>query len=401
MVTKSGKSDQKTISGTAGNDIINWIGDSNIFNLGDGNDRLNITGNSNLFYLGNGNDSVLVRGSSNVINSGNGDDSINISGNSNIIKGEAGSNTLVLNGNGNAISSFNAITILNASFGNRIYGNNAKAVLNGDTSARFEGNNNRIGSQGVTNIEIIGDGNLYNYDRNLTQVDPGISGLNYGIKVTGDNNKIIERGNDEVYKRYSESSSLNVTGNNNYIEAERATVSLNVETRFKNTVRGNDLTIDYSYFVTSYYDELHGLHLDGENIFLDLKPLNAPPGYDYPYLAPRFYLDGLVDDGRSQKSTENSPKSLTIRIDNPNDRFYLDMKETQNNKNLHKISVCSYSDSKRETLKVEIDNALPIQYAAINFLRGTTIIGTINYIKGNDDIYYNGKLIFDGQYDGK
>ena len=124
-----------------------------------------------------------------------------------------------------------------------------------------------------------------------------------------------------------------------------------------------------------------------------------PP--DYPYLAPHFYLDGLVDDGRSQKSTENNPKSLTIRIDNPNDRFYLDMTNTQNNINLHIISVYSYADSKPEELSVEFDTNERAWGTFINFKRGTTIVGSIDYVKGNDDIYYNGKRIYDGVFHEK
>jgi len=392
MVKKSGQSNLKTISGTEENDNINWTGNSNIFNLGngndqlfvygssnifnlgDGNDRLNITGNSNLFNLGNGNDSVLVRGSSNVINSGNGDDYINLSGNSNIIKGEAGSDTLVLNGNGNAISSFNAITILNASFGNKIYGSYVSAVLKGDTSARFEGNNNRIGSQGVTNIEIIGDGNLYNYDRNLTQVDPGISGLNFGIKVTGDNNKIVERSNDKISAKFSETSSLDITGRNNTIEAQQAIVNLNNKYQNNTSISGNNNLINYNYYSDTLFE---GLSITGQNNELNLNP-TSDSSKD---LNSSIYLAGLVD----------SQTSLTININEEKDRFRLMLDGATNNKALHKISINSSPGFQLEFIRDNMSG-----YASFLIKHEDRGLGRISGLSGNDDIYYNGNRIFDG-----
>ena len=392
MVTKSGKSDQKTISVTAGIDIINWqgnsntfnlgngndqlfvVGNSNIFNLGNGNDLLNITGNSNLFYLGNGNDSALVRGSSNVINSGNGDDSINLSGNSNIIHGEAGSDTLVLNGNGNAIDGFSAITILNASFGNRIFGSNASAVLKGDTSARFEGNNNRIGSEGVTNIEIIGDGNLYSYDRSLKKMDPGISVLNFGITVKGNNNKIVERSVDNTYIKFRETSSLDITGMNNTIEAQQAIVNLNNKYQSNTSISGNNNLINYNF----YYDTMsEGLSISGQNNVLNLNPTSD----SREDVTSDIYLAGLV----------YSQTSLTININEEKDRFRLMLDGATNNKALHKISINSSPGFQLDFIRDDMSG-----YASFFIKHEDHWLGRISGLSGNDDVYYNGNRIYDG-----
>ena len=389
MVTKSGKSDQKTISGTAGIDIINWQGNSNIFNLGNGNDQLfvlgdfnicklgngndnlNVTGNSNRFFLGNGNDNVAVRGTSNVINLGNGDDYLKLSGNSNIINGEAGSNTLNLEGTGNEIRNFKSTTILNASFGNRIYGSSVRSVLNGDTSARFEGNNNRIRSEGVTNIEIVGDGNEYNYNRRYTKKNPSISNLNFGITVKGNNNKIIEFGADDVNAKYRETSSLTIIGEYNTIEAQQAKIDLNSYYGSDNTISGNNNFITYSY---RFRSQGEGLYLDGQNIDLDL----VGPDIGSRGVPAQIFLSGLVD----------VEKSLTIMVDSPSDAFCLYLNETMGNTARHTISIISTEhDLAVETKQYGLNHS-------VSFKRGNDWIGLVDYIRGNDYVYYNGSLIF-------
>jgi len=343
MVKLSGSSTRKTIYGSAGDDTSDgWYGDYNVFILGSGNDFFKLSGSSN------------------------------------IVKGGSGHDTLHLRGGGNAISGMEAIEIYHTSFANRIYGSNMSIALNGDTSVYIGGNENRIGTRtaipkrkrGVSNVIIEGNNNIYSYDRSFTKVDLRSGGLNFGIKVTGNNNKIIDRSGGSFLK-FRETSSLDIIGAGNEIGANQAYINLTNVTGSDTTVRGDSLIVNYNF---QYYQAGDGLRLDGKDIDLRLNNLGEPENF------PNIYLVGTV----------NVEKSLTINLDQPGDRFSLFLHKTRNNRQLHKISVVSF-----ERLDIVKEPYLLDHY--ISFMRGDTRIGTIEFIKGNDDIYFNGTLIHDGK----
>lgn len=317
-------------------------------------------------------DQISWRGNSNTIDLFGGNDNLYLNGNSNIAMGGEGYDQLFLSGSGNTISGFSWITVYRGSYGNHFYGNNFTVNCAADTSLYAEGNGNVIKANGVTNVEMKGNGNTYSYFRNASTKNKN---LNHGITVTGNHNKIVNGTRDRVDAVYSVTSSLTITGNGNDIEAKRAEVHLTSLSAEKNTIRGNYVSVNYDYKAVAAESGVD-LLLDGQYFNVNLHRIQESPSGNDTILWPTLYLDGVM----------NVQKSLTINLDEETDAFRLSLENDQKNKALNKISIFSRYD-----LSVSLGGS------SVFFERGDLFRAMIDGLGGNDDVYLNGRLIYNGK----